>query len=134
MDISNDFEVCIIDDDDEVRRSLAFMLATSGIKSRAYPDGKSFLEGLPELNPGPVLLDLRMPGMDGMEVLRELRARVPDWPVIVITAHGEVGAAVRALKLGALDFLVKPFPEELLQTCLRNAAAMLAERLGRSAA
>ena len=121
--------VYIVDDEECVRRSLAFLLATDGVETRSFGSGPEFLEALATLSPGPVLLDLRMPTIGGIEVLKELRERQVQWPVVVITAHGEIAAAVQAIKLGALDLLEKPFSEELLQTCLRHAAAAI-ERSG----
>ena len=120
--------VYIVDDEECVRQSLAFLLASDGVKTRSFSGGDEFLAALASLSPGAVLLDLRMPSIGGIEVLEELRARQVPWPVVVITAHGEIDAAVQAIKLGALDLLEKPFPEELLQTCLQHAAAAI-ERL-----
>lgn len=125
--------VYIVDDEECVRQSLAFLLASDGVKSKSFSGGHEFLAALGSLSPGAVLLDLRMPSIGGIEVLEELRARQVQWPVVVITAHGEIAAAVQAIKLGALDLLEKPFPEELLQTCLRHAASAI-ERLEDEAA
>lgn len=120
--------VYVVDDDRDVRRSLSFMLGASEIRSHPFGSGIDFLEAIPDLEPGCVLLDIRMPQMDGFEVMAELARRGIDWPVIVMTGHGEVPVAVRAMKLGAVDFIEKPFSEEALLACFGNAFALLGER------
>lgn len=104
------------------------MLAADQIRSRPFASGTDFLEALPDLDPGCVLLDLRMPEMDGFAVMGELAERFVDWPVIVMTGHGEVPVAVRAMKEGAVDFIEKPFTEQTLHVSLTNGLAMLADR------
>lgn len=121
--------VYIVDDDRDVRSSISFMLGTSGMRSRPFASGKDFIDSLDHLEPGVILLDIRMPEIDGVEVLQELGRRGIGWPVIIMTGHGEVSLAVETMKLGAMDFLEKPFEENLLQTCLKRAAATL-EREG----
>ncbi len=120
--------VYVIDDDRDVRRSLSFMLGASDIRAHPFGSGEDFLEALQDLSPGCVLLDLRMPGMDGFHVMTELARRGIEWPVIVMTGHGEVPVAVRAMKLGAVDFIEKPFSEEALMACFGTASALLEER------
>jgi two-component system response regulator FixJ len=120
--------VYVVDDDRDVRRSLSFMLGASEIRSHPFGSGIDFLEAIPDLEPGCVLLDIRMPQMDGFEVMTELARRGIDWPVIVMTGHGEVPVAVRAMKLGAVDFIEKPFSEDALIGCFGNAFALLGER------
>jgi two-component system response regulator FixJ len=120
--------VYVVDDDRDVRRSLSFMLGASEIQSHPFGSGIDFLEAIPDLEPGCVLLDIRMPQMDGFEVMAELARRGIDWPVIVMTGHGEVPVAVRAMKLGAVDFIEKPFSEEALLGCFGHAFALLGER------
>jgi len=117
--------VYIVDDDRDVRRSLSFMLGASQMHSHPFGSGEDFLDAVPDLQPGCVLLDLRMPKMDGFQVLDELAKREVDWPVIVMTGHGEVPIAVRAMKAGALDFVEKPFSEASLMTCFETAFALL---------
>jgi FixJ family two-component response regulator len=124
----NAYSVYVVDDDRDVRRSLSFMLGASEIRSHPFGSGEDFLEALPDLAPGCVLLDLRMPQMDGFHVMAELERRELDWPIIVMTGHGEVPIAVRAMKLGAIDFIEKPFSEEALLACFGNAFAVLEER------
>ena len=93
--------IYLVDDDDSVRRSIGFMLKTSGFSVRAYPSGIDFLKDVKALDPGCILLDIRMPDMDGLEVQRELAARGIAMPVIVLTGHGDVATAVEAMKNGA---------------------------------
>src|SRR5688572_11045475 len=101
--------VYVVDDDRDVRRSLSFMLGAAEIRSHPYGSGADFLEALPDLEPGCILLDLRMPQMDGFHVMSALQERSIDWPVVVMTGHGEFPIAVRAMKMGAVDFIEKPF-------------------------
>jgi len=97
--------VHIVDDEDGVRRSASFMLKTSGFAVQTWPSGVAFLKEARHVEPGCVLLDVRMPEMDGLEVQQELHARGIALPVIVLTGHGDVSLAVKAMKAGALDFL-----------------------------
>lgn len=110
--------VYIVDDDIDVRKSLHFLLATSAITAWPFGEAADFLEQLPNLLPAPILLDIRMPGIDGLQMLGLLKERHIDWPVIVMTAHGDVPIAVRAMKLGAIEFLEKPFQPGTLNQAL----------------
>jgi FixJ family two-component response regulator len=123
--------VYIVDDDRDVRTSISFMLGAAGLTSRPFAGGTDFIEALGELRPGVILLDLRMPDMDGFRVMSELAARSVQWPVLAMTGHGEIAVAVRAMKLGAADFIEKPFAEELLVGCLERAFADLDERIAK---
>jgi len=123
----------VVDDDRDVRCSISFMLGTGDLQSRPFASGPDLLEALPELQPGSLLLDIRMPEMDGFQVMSELAARSVDWPVIVMTGHGEVSVAVRAMKLGAVDFLEKPFRDDMLRSSLDRAFKLLEERGQKSA-
>lgn len=111
--------VYIVDDDSMVRRALFFALRTGGFQPRTFASGSDFLEEANSLETGCVLLDLRMPGVDGLEVLKGLGERVKRLPVVVITAHGEVSSAVAAMKAGAMDFLEKPFDDTALFEVLK---------------
>ena len=122
--------VYVVDDDRDVRRSLSFMLGASDIRSYPSGSGADFLESLNDLEPGCVLLDLRMPKMDGFDVMGAMQERDVDWPIIVMTGHGEVQTAVRAMKLGAVDFIEKPFSESALLSSFENAFALLVQRQG----
>lgn len=107
--------VYVIDDDSMVRRAIYLFLKSSGYTPRSFRSGRDFLEEFDELLAGVVLLDLRMPDLNGLEVLKHLGHRIARFPVVMITGHGEVSAAVSAMKLGAIDFVEKPFSElELL--------------------
>jgi two-component system, LuxR family, response regulator FixJ len=120
--------VYVVDDDRDVRRSLSFMLGAAEIRSHPYGSGVDFLDALPDLEPGCILLDLRMPQMDGFHVMTALAERNVDWPVVVMTGHGEIPIAVRAMKLGAVDFIEKPFSEQALLACFAQAFAQLESR------
>lgn len=120
--------VYIVDDDDQIRASLAVLLEINAIPHRAFASGDAFLDMLPALEPGAVLLDIRMPGSDGLAVLSELHERNYGWPVIVMTGHAEVATAVSAMKLGAIEFLEKPFREAELMDALAGAGASLQAR------
>ena len=113
--------VHIIDDDDAARELLAFLLGTAGVPVRTYDLAVAFVNALPEASAGCVVTDVRMPGMTGMELLNHLRERGIGLPVIVITGHGDVPLAVEAMKLGAADFIEKPFDDEVLLASVRAA-------------
>jgi FixJ family two-component response regulator len=124
--------VYVVDDDRDVRRSLSYMLGAAETRSYPFASGGDFLDSLHDLEPGCILLDLRMPKPDGFEVMEELGRREIDWPVIVMTGHGDVKSAVRAMKLGAMDFIEKPFSESALLSCFEQAFELLEERQGDS--
>ncbi len=118
-------QVYVIDDDSMVRGSTAYFLAAAGHGARMFRSGQEFLDALPELAPGCVLLDVRLPGIDGLQVLEAMHDRLAQFPVIVMTGHGDVATAVRAMKLGASDFHEKPFDEAaLLKTLARLFAGL----------
>jgi two-component system, LuxR family, response regulator FixJ len=110
--------VYLVDDDDAIRRSASFMLKTSGYKVETYVSGIAFLKEARNAEAGCVLLDVRMPEMDGLEVQKELKSRGIDLPVIVMTGHGDVSVAVEAMKAGAVDFIEKPFEKSVLLAAL----------------
>ena len=112
--------VYLVDDDEAVRRSTNFMLKTSGYKVETYVSGIAFLKDARHAEPGCVLLDVRMPEMDGLAVQKELKARGIDLPVIVMTGHGDVSVAVEAMKAGAVDFIEKPFEKAILLAALED--------------
>jgi two-component system response regulator FixJ len=113
--------VHVVDDDDDARDSVAFLLGTADIAVMAYPSAEAFLEALPGIAGGCVLTDVRMPGIDGMELLRRLKENGAALPVIVMTGHGDVPLAVEAMKLGAVDFLEKPFDDSALIASVQAA-------------
>jgi two-component system response regulator FixJ len=120
--------VYVVDDDRDVRLSITFMLNAGRLQARPFASGGDLVSSLGDLQPGVFLLDIRMPEMDGFQVMDILARKGVDWPVIVMTGHGEVGIAVRAMKLGAVDFLEKPFGEESLTAALERAFALLKQR------
>lgn len=109
--------VHVIDDDDAVRRALAMLFRSAGIPAETHASGFAFLEALPSLREdavGCVLTDVRMPGLDGLELLLRLQQGGFRRPIVVMTAHGDVSMAVRAMKAGAVDFVEKPFDDRAL--------------------
>lgn len=123
--------VHLIDDDDGVRRSLAFSLTTAGLAVRAYDSGVAFLESLASIQPGCIVTDIRMPGIDGLELQRKLLALDVKLPVIVMTGHADIRLAVDAMKAGAVDFIEKPFDDDVLLTAIRLAMDRLDRADGR---
>jgi two-component system, LuxR family, response regulator FixJ len=113
--------VHIIDDDDALRESLAFLLGTARIKVATHASAAAFMEAIPGARLSCVITDMRMPGMSGIELLKRLREMKIEVPVIVITGHGDVPLAVEAMKIGAIDFLEKPFDDEVLLASVRAA-------------
>ena len=111
----------LVDDDDSVRRSVGFMLKTSGLQVKSYASGNELLKDAKKLEPGAILLDIRMPGMDGLEVQQELRTIGVDLPVIIMTGHGDIPLSVRAMKAGAIDFIEKPFEKATLLEAVDEA-------------
>jgi two-component system response regulator FixJ len=119
-------EVYVIDDDEAIRRSLTFLLRTAGLLVRTYANGDEFLREAGQLPPGCVITDVRMPEMDGLELVRRLKeAGLPMTP-IVITGHGDIPLAVEAMKMGAADFLEKPFRDDLLLEAVDRALRVTA--------
>jgi two-component system response regulator FixJ len=117
--------VYLVDDDDAVRRSASFMLKTSGFEVRTFSSGLALLKDIRHLDPGCILLDIRMPDMDGLQVQQALNNQGVAMPVIVLTGHGDVATAVRAMKSGASDFLEKPFEKASLIEAIGRACEML---------
>jgi two-component system response regulator FixJ len=115
--------VHVIDDDSAARESLTFLLGTAGLAVKAYESAGTFLDAMP-FQAGCVITDLRMPEIDGIELLRRLRSRGIALPVIVITGHGDAPLAVEAVKAGAADFIEKPYEGELLLAAVRSALSV----------
>jgi FixJ family two-component response regulator len=116
--------IYIVDDDPADTKHIRSVLATSGYEVKAIADCESFLAEARSLPRGVVLLDLRMPGMGGLEVLRRLTATRADLPVVMVSGRGDIRSAVKAIKAGATDFLEKPLdPEELIEVVKRAAAS-----------
>jgi two-component system, LuxR family, response regulator FixJ len=114
--------IYVVDDDEAVRDSLSLLLDTRGYTVRSFASAGEFLDAAPSLRPGVLIADVRMPGMDGFELQQRLTERGLSFPLIVITGHGDVPLAVRAMKAGALDFIEKPFAADAI---LNSAAAAL---------
>lgn len=125
---SADTVVHIVDDEEAVRNSLAFLLTSSGFAVRVHESATAFLAVAPEIRNGCLITDLRMPDMDGVELLRKLRDGGAMLPAIVITGHGDVHMAVEAMKTGALDFIEKPFSDGVMIDSIRRAVDRAAER------
>jgi two-component system response regulator FixJ len=119
--------VHLVDDDEAVRRSAGFMLKTAGFRVQSYDSGVALLKDVRTLESGCILLDIRMPEMDGLEVQRALREAGCMLPVIIMTGHGDVPIAVQAMKAGALEFLEKPFEKASLVAALQAGAEQLKE-------
>jgi two-component system response regulator FixJ len=113
--------IYVIDDDDAVRQSLEFLLKTVGIAVRGFESAKAFLEVLPQIGSGCIITDVRMPEITGIELLQKVKSLKPHLPVIVVTGHGDISLAVEAMKIGAVDFLEKPFDDALLLAAVRGA-------------
>ncbi len=115
--------VFIVDDDDAVRRFLSGLIDSIELRVEAFASARDFLEAYEPGQPGCLVLDVRMPGMSGLELQRELADRAIDLPVIILTGHGNVQLAVHAMKAGAVDFVEKPFDNELLLDRIQRAVA-----------
>lgn len=120
--------VHLVDDDAAVRRSVAFMLKTSGHVVEVYESGDDLLKQARHLGDGCILLDIRMPGMDGLEVQDALRQRGVSLPVVIMTGHGDISLAVRAMKAGAVDFVEKPFDSDVVLSAVREAFSRLSTK------
>ena len=118
----------LVDDDAAVRRSVGFMLKTSGHQVQAYESGLELLKDSTRLDDGCILLDIRMPGMDGLEVQQALQEKGVTLPVIIMTGHGDVGLAVRAMKAGAVDFIEKPFEKAALLSAIDEGLRRLSRK------
>lgn len=124
--------VHIVDDDEAMRDSLKWLLESRGLEVELYPSGEAFLRAFSADFRGCLVLDVRMPGMTGLELYERLRARASTLPVIFITGHGDVPMAVSALKKGAADFIEKPFNDQdmlrLIEACMKQDRAAASKR------
>lgn len=121
--MSSNAVVHLIDDDEDVRRALAFLLGTAGLAVRVYESASAFLDQDNASATGCVVSDVRMPGIDGLELLRRLKASGLALPVIIMTGHADVPLAVEAMKIGAADFIEKPFADDVLLGAIEVALA-----------
>ena len=115
--------VHLIDDDEGVRRGLAFLLGTAGLAVKVYESAVLFLEKYDGSRDGCIVSDVRMPGMDGIQLMRRLNELNVKLPVIVMTGHADVAMAVEAMKVGAVDFIEKPFSDEVLLAAIQAVLA-----------
>jgi two-component system response regulator FixJ len=113
--------VHVIDDDEPARQSLAFLLGTADLEVQTYDSAVAFLSVATKVKVGCIITDVRMPEISGIDLLHRLKELKVDVPVIVITGHGDVPLAVEAMKIGAFDFLEKPFDDEMLLASVRSA-------------
>lgn len=130
--MTSERSVYLVDDDEAVRRSAAFMLKTSGYLVTLFSSGDEFMRAAHNLQLGCVLLDIRMPGLSGLEVQQQLRCRGIGLPVIMMTGHGDIAVAVTAMKAGAVDFVEKPFEKSVLLAALEDGFGRI-EQSGRRA-
>lgn len=126
--MSTKTRIYVIDDDDAVRDSLTLQLEAAGFPVRAFPSAVVFLKEAADLPPGCVISDVRMPEIDGIELQNRLNEMKLNFPVIIVTGHGDVALAVRAMKAGAVDFIEKPFTEDAILTCIRVAQSRFNEQ------
>ena len=121
--------VYVVDDDSMVRSSTGYFLESSGYVARMWSSGQAFIDDMPGLSPGCVLLDVPMPQIDGLQVIELMHDRLAQLPVIVMTGHGDIATAVQAMKLGASDFHEKPFDETTLIETLERLFAALGKQV-----
>jgi len=119
--MDNSAVVHLIDDDEAVRQSLAFLLATAGHAVRVYESAEAFLDAAPTVQPGCIVSDVRMPGIDGLALQRRLKEIGITLPVVIMTGHADVPLAVEAMKAGAIDFIEKPFDDQVLLSAIEVA-------------
>jgi len=114
-------KVYVIDDDVAMRDSLNFLLDAAGFDIRLFETALKFLDALPRLEFGCIVSDVRMPGLDGIELLKRLKSDQNRFPIVIMTGHGDIPLAVEAMKLGAVDFLEKPFEDDRLVGMIETA-------------
>jgi two-component system response regulator FixJ len=118
-------KVYVIDDDEAMRDSLNFLLDSANFNVTLFETALRFLDVLPSLEFGCVVSDVRMPGLDGIELLKRMKAGRSPFPIVIMTGHGDIPLAVEALKLGAVDFLEKPFEDDrlvgMIEVAIRQA-------------
>ena len=129
MDIVEKKLVYIVDDDALVRRSVHIWLSARNFEPRSFSGPIDFLEELPNLKPGCALLDVRMPELDGIELVRTHSLALQHFAIVIMTGHGDIEMAVQAMKLGAVDFIEKPFKQEQLIRALEIASDRLSRRM-----
>ncbi len=113
--------VFVVDDDDDVRVSIAELLRSAGLRAETFVTAQEFLRREPREGPSCLVLDLQLPGMDGLDVQREMASAGDSMPIIFLTAHGDIPTTVKAMKSGAVEFLTKPFDAEHLLDVIQQA-------------
>ena len=131
--MATDPVVHVIDDDDSARHSLAFLLDCAGLEVQAYPSAVAFLAGVADMNHGCIVTDIRMPEMNGLQLIGRLKELGVADPVIIITGHADVPMAIQAMKQGVSDFIEKPFSDETILSAVRGAMAQASDRQERQA-
>ena len=131
--MDNSAVVHLIDDDEAVRQALAFLLATAGHAVRVYESAEAFLDAVGSVQPGCIVSDVRMPGIDGLTLQRRLKEIGVNLPVVIMTGHADVPMAVEAMKAGAVDFIEKPFDDQALLAAIRTALNLRDETVQRDA-
>lgn len=131
--MSNGKLVHIVDDEDSIRRSVSFMLKTSGYAVETWTSGQAFLKDVKNVEHGCILLDVRMPEIDGLQVQRTLAERGVTMPIVIMTGHGDVSIAIQAMKAGAVDFLEKPFEKSALIGAIEESFERIAKAADASA-
>ncbi|MDE2462949.1 MAG: response regulator transcription factor [Alphaproteobacteria bacterium] len=126
--------VFVVDDDEAVRNSLAALLSAEGYETETFPSARAFLDSYVPSDNCCLIADIRMPDMDGLQLQEELNRRQANLPIIVVTGHGDVPLAVRAMKAGAIDFLEKPYDEAVLLASLIRCAQAASSTASQSAA
>ncbi|GAA4644071.1 response regulator FixJ [Pontixanthobacter gangjinensis] len=119
------YPIYVVDDDPSVRRSIGFLLRTSGRNVQTFDNGTELLNHVDKLEPGCILMDVRMPGPDGIEVQEEIDRRGIRLPIVVMTGHGDIDLAVKAMKAGAVDFIEKPFDKPVVLAAIEEASRRL---------
>lgn len=123
--------VYVVDDEAAVARTIARTMRSGGFDPRTFCSPAEFLDALEDLEPGLVCLDVKMPEMNGIELLKILSRKRPEWPVIMLTGHAEVGSTIEAFRSGAIHFLRKPFQKKMLLEALEEAAEVAKSRQSR---
>ncbi|HBB78454.1 MAG TPA: Fis family transcriptional regulator, partial [Pseudomonas sp.] len=122
--IDSQTQVLLVDDDPYLRKALSQTLDLAGLRVLGLDDARGLAARLPADWPGVVVSDIRMPGLDGLQLLQQLQDHDAELPVLLITGHGDIQLAVQAMRAGAYDFLEKPFPSEALLDSVRRALAL----------
>jgi len=125
--------VYLVDDDHAVRQALILLLSTVGIQAQGFPDPQGFLAQRGRLAPGCLVLDIRMPQVSGLKLQQQLVDQGLDWPVIIMSGHGDIEACRKAFRQGAIDFLSKPVDEQDLIDAIQKAQEILTTKLRRQA-